>query len=328
MTHFFSLLGGGIRRFYNNKRISEVSAGSGDAVQDSNIEVVIGIILAGGSGSRLRPATTAVSKQLLPIYDKPLIYYSLSTLMLSGITRFLVISDVQNSDSFQHLLGDGVSLGIDIRHEVQTEPNGIAEAIQIGESHIANDKVALILGDNVFHGSGLGTSLAKNENVVGAKVFATWVRNPSEYGVVELDSASKVLSIEEKPLHPRSNFAVPGLYFYDNQVVEIARKIKPSPRGELEISDVHNAYLELGLLEAEILPRGSAWMDAGTFDGMADATEFVRAVEKRQGLKIGCPEEVAWRMNYIDSDQLALLAEPLMKSGYGRYLMDVLEQGR
>lgn len=288
-----------------------------------------GILLAGGSGTRLRPITKSISKQLLPVYDQPLIYYGLSTLMLSGIQEILLIVDPRSKSQFSNLLGDGKQWGVEISYETQEIPNGIAEAFTIGQGFMGSaSNVALMLGDNIFHGSGLGSSLRKNENHNGAKVFAHYVSNPGQYGVVELDALGKVLSIEEKPLKPKSNFAVPGLYFYDNQVVDIAKSLKPSARGELEITDVNRAYLDMDQLDVEVLPRGIAWMDTGTFDALADATEYVRAVEKRQGLKIGCPEEVAWRMGYIDDNQLAKLAEPLMKSGYGHYLLGLLEQGK
>lgn len=288
-----------------------------------------GIILAGGSGSRLNPLTIATSKQLLPVYDQPLIRYSLSTLMLAGIKEVLMVVDSNNGEQFSKLLGAGHELGVSIQYAVQPEPNGIAEAFLIGENFVESDEnVALILGDNIFHGSGLGSSLQRNVNFTGAKIFANWVSNPWDYGVVELDPSGKALSIEEKPAKPKSNYAVPGLYFYDHQVVGIAKSLKPSARGELEITDVNNAYLEMGQLQVQVLPRGTAWMDTGTFDALADATEYVRAVEKRQGLKIGCPEEIAWRMGYIDDNQLARLAEPLMKSGYGKYLLNLLEHGK
>jgi len=287
-----------------------------------------GIILAGGTGSRLSPITKAISKQLLPVYDQPIIHYSVSTLMLAGIKELLVIVDPRHGEQFSKLLGDGSDLGINIEFAVQPEPNGIAEAFVIGEDFIQGGNVALMLGDNIFHGSGLGSSLRGNANVSGAKIFANWVSNPWEYGVVEFDSEGQAISIEEKPLDPRSSYAVPGLYFYDNQVVEISKGLRPSFRGELEITDVNTAYLEMGQLQVQVLPRGTAWMDTGTFDALADATEYVRAVEKRQGLKIGCPEEVAWRMGFIDDAQLERLAEPLMKSGYGHYLLNLLEQGQ
>jgi len=297
-------------------------------VVTTTIKGMRGLILAGGSGTRLRPVTSALSKQLLPVYDQPMIHYGLSTLMLSGVTDLLLITDPRNKTQFVDLLGNGNQFGIRINFADQGEPRGIAEAFLIGEVFLNGSNAALMLGDNLFHGSGLGASLRGNADISGAKIFANWVSNPSEYGVVGFDSSGKVLSIEEKPAFPKSNFAVPGLYFYDNQVVEIAKGLKPSARGELEITDVNNTYLEMGQLQVQVLPRGTAWMDTGTFDALADATEYVRAVEKRQGLKIGCPEEVAWRMGYIDDNQLAKLAEPLMKSGYGQYLLGILERGK
>lgn len=270
----------------------------------------------------------AVSKQLLPVYDQPLIHYGIATLMLAGISEILLIVDPKNGRHFSELLHDGSDLGVQVSYAEQPAPNGIAEAFLIGEQFIQSRNVALMLGDNIFHGSGLGSSLRGNAGISGAKIFANWVSNPQEYGVVEFDETGKVLSIEEKPVKPKSNYAVPGLYFYDNQVIDIAKGLKPSARGELEITDVNNAYLEMGQLQVQVLPRGTAWMDTGTFDALAEATEYVRAVEKRQGLKIGCPEEVAWRMGYIDDNQLAKLAEPLMKSGYGQYLLNLLERGK
>lgn len=285
-------------------------------------------MLAGGNGTRLRPVTNSISKQLLPVYDQPMIHYGISTLLLAGVKKILLINDPENQRQFQRLLGDGAQWGVEIDYGIQDEPKGIAQALIIGEDFIGGEaKTALILGDNIFHGSGLGVSLVKNASQPGAKIFATWVTNPQDYGVVEFNQSKKIISIEEKPKRPKSNYAIPGLYFYDNQVVEIAKGLKPSARGELEITDVNKAYLEMGQLDVEVLPRGTAWMDTGTFDALADATEYVRAVEKRQGLKIGCPEEVAWRMGYIDDNQLAKLAEPLMKSGYGQYLLGLLEQG-
>jgi len=246
-----------------------------------------GIILAGGFGSRLSPVTKALSKQLLPVYDKPMIYYGISTLMLAGIKDLLLIVDPRHSEQFSALLGDGSDFGIKIETAIQQQPKGIAEAFLIGEPFIEDGNVALMLGDNIFHGSGLGSSLQGNSDIVGAKIFANWVSNPKEYGVVGFDKSGKAISIEEKPANPKSSYAVPGLYFYDNQVVEIAKRLSPSPRGELEITDVNNSYLEMGQLEVQVLPRGTAWMDTGTFEALADATEYVRAVEKRQGLKIG-----------------------------------------
>lgn len=256
-----------------------------------------------------------------------MIMYGLSTLMLAGIDEILLVTDPRNGPQFKDQLSNGESLGIRISYAEQTAANGIAEAFILGEDFILEENVALMLGDNIFHGSGLGSSLIGNANISGAKIFANWVSNPQDYGVVEFDHGGKVVSIEEKPLNPKTNFAVPGLYFYDNQVIAIAKGLKPSTRGELEITDVNLAYLEMGQLQVQVLPRGTAWMDTGTFDALADATEYVRAVEKRQGLKIGCPEEVAWRMGYIDDNQLAKLAQPLIKSGYGQYLLGLLERG-
>jgi glucose-1-phosphate thymidylyltransferase len=291
--------------------------------------VVKAILLAGGLGSRLLPVTSAVSKQLLNIYGQPMVYYSLSTLMLAGARDILVITDARSRSQFWNLMGNGSELGISINYEEQSNPNGIAEAFIIGEEFIGDStNVCLTLGDNLLHGAALGSSLKSKTHTRGAKIFGTQVRNPEEYGVVEFDSSGRVLSIEEKPKAPKSRYAVPGLYFYDNQVVTISKSLSKSARGELEITDVNNAYLEMGQLDCELLPRGTVWMDTGTFDALADATEYVRAVEKRQGLKIGCPEEVAWRMGYIDDNRLEKLAKPLMKSGYGEYLLDLLEQGR
>lgn len=288
-----------------------------------------GIILAGGSGSRLRPITTAVSKQLLPVYYQPQIHFVFSSLMSAGIKEILLISDESSLPLFKNLIGDGNDWGITVLFETQKIPGGIAEGFLIGEDFIGNSKnTALMLGDNIFHGPGLGRSLRQLEGKSGATIFAHWVSNPQDYGVVEFDKTGRVISIEEKPKYPRSNYAVPGLYFYDHQIVEIAKSLRPSARGELEITDVNKAYLELNQLDVEVLSRGTVWMDTGTFDALADATEYVRAVEKRQGLKIGCPEEVAWRMGYIDDNQLSKLAEPLMKSGYGHYLLGLLEHGR
>jgi len=287
-----------------------------------------GLVLAGGRGERLRPLTTGVSKQLLPVFNQPLINFGLSTLMLSGVREFAIIVDPRQKENFHKLLGDGSSLGVSIDYLSQSSPDGIASAFLLGREFIGSSNVAVVLGDNIFHGAGMGVDLQNNQSLDGAKIFANWVSNPQEYGVVEFDSSGTVLSIEEKPLSPKSNYAVPGLYFYDNQVVDIAKNLKPSARGELEITDVNNAYLDMGQLQVQVLHRGTAWMDTGTFEALADASEYVRAVEKRQGLKIGCPEEVAWRMDYIDDNQLAKLAEPLMKSGYGQYLIGLLERGK
>ncbi|WP_025763803.1 glucose-1-phosphate thymidylyltransferase RfbA [Dyadobacter tibetensis] len=283
-----------------------------------------GIILAGGSGTRLHPLTLAVSKQLMPVYDKPMIYYPLSILMLAGIKEILIISTPHDLPHFEKLLGDGSRLGCTFEYAVQPSPDGLAQAFIIGEEFIGDDKVALILGDNIFYGSGLSKLLQSNSNPDGGVIFAYQVHDPERYGVVDFDQDNKVLSIEEKPLKPKSNYAVPGLYFYDNDVVEIAKTIPPSPRGELEITDVNRVYLERGKLKVGVLDRGTAWLDTGTFQSLMQAGQFVQVIEERQGLKVGCIEEIAYRMGFINEEQLIEIAKPLLKSGYGTYLESIL----
>lgn len=283
-----------------------------------------GIILAGGSGTRLHPLTLAVSKQLMPIYDKPMIYYPLSTLMWAGISEILIISTPHDLPLFQNLLGDGSRLGCRFEYAVQEHPNGLAEAFIIGKEFVGEDKVALVLGDNIFYGTGLAELLQANNNPDGGIVYAYHVHDPERYGVVEFDADGKVLSIEEKPNQPKSNYAVPGIYFYDNSVLEIAANIKPSHRGELEITDINKAYLEQGKLKVSILDRGTAWLDTGTFQSLMQAGQFVQVIEERQGLKIGAIEEAAYKMGFINADQLKKLAEPLLKSGYGTHLMSII----
>jgi glucose-1-phosphate thymidylyltransferase len=285
-----------------------------------------GIILAGGSGTRLYPITKAISKQLMPIYDKPMIYYPLSILMMAGIREILIITTPEDHLQFKRLLGDGSQVGCVFQYAVQEVPNGLAQAFVIGADFIGNDKVALILGDNIFYGTGLGRQLEELNTVDGGYVFAYEVSDPERYGVVEFDDQMKVISIEEKPVKPKSNYAVPGLYFYDNAVVQIAKDLKPSARGEYEITDVNREYLERGKLKVSILDRGTAWLDTGTFESLSDASEFVRVIEKRQGTKIGCIEEIAFRKGFINEDKLGSLADALIKSGYGVYLHSVLKK--
>jgi glucose-1-phosphate thymidylyltransferase len=284
-----------------------------------------GIILAGGTGSRLHPITHGISKQLVPVYDKPMIYYPLSTLMLAGIQDILIITTPHEQGQFRRLLGDGSRFGVSLSYQVQTEPEGLAQAFIIGEKYIGQEAVALVLGDNIFYGPGLGTQLREFKQTQGASIFAYWVSDPSAYGVVEFDSDLLAVSLEEKPSEPKSNYAVPGLYFYDNDVVGIAKSLEPSDRGELEITDVNRTYMLEGRLSVQILPRGTAWLDTGTFDSLNDASNYIRTIESRQGLKIGSPEEVGWRNGFLSDADLRKIAEPLAKSGYGSYLLHLLE---
>ncbi|MDR2374373.1 MAG: glucose-1-phosphate thymidylyltransferase RfbA [Bifidobacteriaceae bacterium] len=287
-----------------------------------------GIILAGGSGTRLRPITNAMSKQLTPVYDKPMIYYPLTTLIAAGIREILVITAPHEAAAFRRLLGDGSEFGISTTYAVQPEPNGLAQAFVIGADFVADSAVSLILGDNLFYGHGLGRHLGRFNDIVGAVVFAHWVANPSEYGVVEFDADGSAKSIEEKPAKPKSHYAVPGMYFYDSRVVEIAAGLKPSPRGEYEITDVNRHYLERGELRVEVLPRGTAWLDTGTFESLNDASNFVRTLQMRQGMQVGCPEEAAWRNGFLSDDELLARAQRFAKSGYGDYLRMLVEEGR
>jgi len=287
-----------------------------------------GILLAGGTGSRLWPLTRAVSKQLMPVFDKPMVYYPLTTLMMAGIQEILIITTPQDQEQFQRLLGDGSQFGLNLQYTVQERPEGLAQAFTLGADFIGEESVALVLGDNIFHGSGLGTRLSLQGPLVGGRIFAYPVADPAALGVVEFDREGRVISIEEKPEKPKSRYAVPGLYFYDNSVVEVARTLQPSARGELEITAVNEVYLRRGQLQVTVLDRGTAWLDTGTFDSLVQASEYVRVMEQRQGLKVGCVEEVAWRMGFLDDDQLRALAQPLLKSGYGSYLIELLTEGR
>ncbi|KPH21189.1 glucose-1-phosphate thymidylyltransferase RfbA [Rhodococcus sp. D-46] len=284
-----------------------------------------GIILAGGTGSRLHPITMGISKQLVPVYDKPMIYYPLSTLILANIRDILIITAPQDADQFNRLLGDGSQFGINLTYCIQREPNGLAQAFILGAGHIGNESVALVLGDNIFYGPGLGSQLNRFGEIAGGAVFAYQVADPSAYGVIEFDVAGRAISLEEKPKVPKSNFAVPGMYFYDNDVISVARDLQPSERGEYEITDVNRHYLDAGRLQVDVLPRGTAWLDTGTFDSLLDASNYVRTIEQRQGLKIGAPEEVSWRQGFITDDELRERAERLVKSGYGQYLLNILD---
>jgi glucose-1-phosphate thymidylyltransferase len=287
-----------------------------------------GIILAGGSGTRLHPITLGVSKQLIPVYDKPMVYYPLSTLMLAGIRDILVITTPHDASGFERLLGDGSQFGVSISYVRQPSPDGLAQAFTLGATFIGSDKVALVLGDNLLYGPGLGGQLSRFTDVDGGAIFAYWVSEPTAYGVIEFDGDGRAVSLEEKPTQPKSNYAIPGLYFYDNDVVAIARDLRPSARGEYEITDVNRTYLERGNLQVEVLPRGTAWLDTGTFDQMTDAAEYVRTMERRTGLKIGVPEEIAWRQGFLTDDEVRRRAAESVKSGYGAYLLDLLERGR
>ena len=283
-----------------------------------------GIILAGGTGSRLWPVTIGVSKQLLPVYDKPLVYYPLTTLMSAGIREILIITTPEDSSAFQRLLSDGSQFGISVTYAVQPTPDGLAQAFIIGEKFVGSDSCALVLGDNIFHGTGLGEELKSVTNPSGATIFAYRVADPTAYGVVEFDKSGRVISVEEKPEKPKSNYAVPGLYFYDNSVLEVAKSVKPSARGELEITTVNNVYLEAGMLSVKVLPEGTAWLDSGTFESLHDAASYVRVIEERQGKKVGCPEEIAWRNGWLSDTQLGSIGDQLIKSGYGKYLRSLL----
>ena len=286
-----------------------------------------GIVLAGGSGTRLHPITHGVSKQLIPVFDKPMVYYPLSTLMLAGIRDILIITTPHDAAAFERLLGDGSQFGVAITYAQQPTPDGLAQAFIIGAEFIGGDKVALVLGDNLLYGPGMGAQLSRFTDIDGGAIFAYWVSEPSTYGVIEFDGDGSAISIEEKPKHPKSNYAIPGLYFYDNDVVAIARELSPSPRGEYEITDVNRTYLRQGRLEVQLLPRGTAWLDTGTFDQMTDAADYVRTMERRTGLRIGVPEEIAWRRGYLDDDEVRARAAQMVKSGYGTYLLSMLDRG-